>query len=434
MRIQRNLTEKIKPFLKRKEFISIVGPRQSGKTTFLHILKDYLQEELKVDKQMIQIATFEDRKLLMQFEKDPIAFVHSYTQSSNETKYYLMIDEFQYAKEGGQKLKLIYDTVEKIKIIITGSSSLDIKAKTNKFMVGRMLNFNLYPFNFGEHLRAIDKRLERIYHKCNSEFLEWFLSEKPFQKKRGEDVFFKELSDEYEKFCIWGGYPAVVLAKSEIERKKLLSNIYNNYVLKDIKTLLELATEKNLFLLSQYLATQIGNIVVYQNLSQASQLDYRKLKKHLNILEETFISKSVKPFFKNRQKELSKNPKVFFMDMGFRNSLMENMNVFDKRVDAGSIVENSIFIRLNELFEGFDKINFWRTKKGAEVDFVLHMGQELVPIEVKYTAFSSPKISKSLMSFINSFAPKRAIILNKNYYNFIKKGTTEILFLPVYYL
>ena len=211
-------------------------------------------------------------------------------------------------------------------------------------------------------------------------------------------------------------------------------DVYDNYILKDIKTLLELATEKNLFTLSQYLATQIGTPVVYQNLGQAAGLDYRNLKKHLNILEETFVCRAVKPYFKNRQKELSKNPKIFFLDMGFRNKLMENMNTLNKRSDAGVMIENSCFIRLNELYEGVNKINFWRTKAGAEVDFIVHIGENIVPIEVKYSAFSDEKISKSLMSFIDSFKPQNAVVLTKNYWGLAKRLKTRILFMPVYYL
>lgn len=87
----------------------------------------------------------------------------------------------------------------------------------------------------------------------------------------------------YEEYCIWGGYPAVLLTENYKERRKVLADIFDNYILKDIKALLELATENNLLLLSQYLATQIGNISVFQNLSQASHLDYRNMKKHLNL-------------------------------------------------------------------------------------------------------------------------------------------------------
>ena len=131
----------------------------------------------------------------------------------------------------------------------------------------------------------------------------------------------------------------------------------------------------------------------------------------------------------------SYRPKIFFLDMGFRNNIMENMNGLDKRSDAGAIIENSLFIRLNELSRDINKINFWRTKAGAEADFVLHIGGgELLPIEVKFAPFSSEKLSKGLASFIRTFKPKQAAVLTKNYWGFAKLDKTEILFIPLYYL
>ena len=434
MIVQRDLIQKISPFMARKEFIAIIGPRQAGKTTFLEVLKTYLCKETKVREDFIQTVTFEDRRLLAEFETDPVSFVRSYVPQDISGRFYMMIDEFQYAIDGGQKLKLVYDTVKGIKIVITGSSSLDIKAHVGKYMVGRILSFNLYPFNFRECLRWNERRLERIYSQVNEQVIRWLLEGKLFKIKRGVDIFSEEMVKQYERLCIWGGYPEVVLAKSDNERKKVLADIYNNYILKDIKTLLELATERSLFMLSQYLATQVGNIVVYQNLSQVSNLDYRKMKRHLKILEETFVSREVMPFFKNRQKELSKNPKIFFMDMGFRNNLMENINSLNKRSDAGAIIENCVFIRLNELCSGINKINFWRTKAGTEVDFVLHIKDNIVPIEVKYSNFRTEKISRSMASFIESFKPEYAAVLTKNYWGLLKRDKTKVLFIPVYYL
>lgn len=429
----RDLLNDIKPFLKRKEFIAIVGPRQSGKTTFLEIIKKHLQESMKIKHDAIKIITFEDRRLLLQFESDPIALVESYLSEKHTQKTYLLIDEFQYAHNGGQHLKLIYDTMKNIKIIITGSSSLDIKAKVGKFMVGRILSFYLYPFSFGEYLAAANSRLAKIYKRHNHQCIQWLIKGTPFLNTSKEDVFYNEFIKPFENYCIWGGYPSVVLSTNVNERKKILSDIYDNYVLKDIKSLLELATERNLYLLSQYLSTQIGNIVVYQTLSETSRLDYRNLIKHLNILRETFVCQEVRPFFKNRQKELSKNPKIFFYDMGFRNNLIENMNTLDKHTDKGAIVENFAFIRLIKLFGQLEKINFWRTKAGAEVDFIIHTEGKIIPIEIKYSLFTSEKISKSLVSFIESFNPERALVLTKNYWGSTKRNNTKILFVPIYY-
>lgn len=434
MTIQRSLIQEIIPFLKRKEYIAVVGPRQAGKTTFLGLIKEYLVREEHLEENLIRMVTFEDRKLLRAFEDDPAAFARSFVPENTDKTVYLMMDEFQYVSEGGQKLKLIYDTIKNLKVIITGSSSLEIKAQVGRYMVGRVLTFHLYPFSFEELLQARDARLAQIYRKGRQIIASWLFEDRNKRPASGRDTFFHEMFPHYTCHCLWGGYPAVVLSGNDTERYKVLGDIFNNYILKDIKGLRELATEKNLFLLSQFIATQIGSIVVYQNMGNAAQLDFRRLKQHLHILKETFICDEAAPFFKNRQKELTKNPKFYFMDMGFRNFLIENMNGFDKRPDSGAVVENAVFIGLKEMWNKAQKINFWRTKAGAEVDFVLHIKDGRIPVEVKWASFKECSITRSLASFIDSFKPVRGIVLTKDYWGVAKHGGTEILCAPVYYL
>ncbi|MEE8424005.1 MAG: AAA family ATPase [Thermodesulfobacteriota bacterium] len=193
MIIQRDLLKNIKVFLKRKEYIALIGPRQAGKTTFLEIVKNYLLRDLHVNEDLIHTVTFEDRRLLAEFDADPVSFVRSYLTADSGKTSYLMIDEFQYAQDGGQRLKLIYDTIKGVKIIITGSSSLDIKAQVGRYLVGRILTFHLYPFNFGEYLRAKDSRLERIYLERNGPIVECLFEGRPMELKNGKDPFYEEM-------------------------------------------------------------------------------------------------------------------------------------------------------------------------------------------------------------------------------------------------
>ncbi len=436
MIIERDLLNKIEPFLKRREYIAIIGPRQAGKTTLLGAIERCLVEQMKTPSEQVKTITFEDRILLAQFEADPVEFVLSYFPGQRDETNYLMIDEFQYADEGGQKLKLIYDTVPKFKIIITGSSSLEIKAQVGRYLVGRVLSFYLPPFNFGEFLLARDKRLHDVYRdKCRMIY-QWLTQGGTLPDPESkEDLFSAELAKCYEDYAVWGGYPAVTLCDTNVERQKVLRDIYNNYMLKDIKGLLELATEKNLLLLTRFLATQTGNIVVYKNLQNTANLNYRQTKKHMEILKETMIAQEVQPFFRNRQKELSKNPKIYFYDTGFRNMLIENMSGLEKRPDAGALIENSVFVRLHSLFHEEGRINFWRTKAGAEVDFILSSGEEPIPIEVKYGFLNNKdRPPRSFMNFVKSFAPPRGLILTKGRWGGYREGSTEILFAPVWYL
>lgn len=434
MTIKRDLLYEIKPFLERKEYLAIIGPRQAGKTTFLEIIKECLLREGTVEESHISLVTFEDRRLLGEFENEPVAFVRSFMPGQDDKTVYLMLDEFQYVEEGGQKLKLIYDTVKNLKIIITGSSSLEIRAQVGAYMVGRVLTFYLPPFNFDEILRARNDRLGKIYHTGHEIIYDWLFENKKHELSSAKDSFSQEMLSFYNDYCIWGGYPAVVLSGNDVEKYKVLGDIFNNYMLKDIKGLLELSTERSLLLLSQFIAAQIGAIVVYRNLGTAAHLDFRNLKKHLNILKETFVSEEVAPFFKNRHKELTKNPKMYFLDMGFRNFIMENMNNLDKRPDSGAVVENTVFIRLAQMCVNGEKINFWRTKAGAEVDFIAHIKGEIIPIEVKFSSFDNCKITRGFASFLDSFKPARGIVLTKDYWGILKHRETEILFAPVYYL
>jgi predicted AAA+ superfamily ATPase len=138
---ERILLEKVKKWIDRKEIIAIKGCRQSGKTTLLEMLKDWLIKK-GVKEENIVYLTFEDREILEKFSLNPKDFVKRFITS--EEKYYFLIDEAHYCKDIGQKLKLLYDTYKNIKFVITGSSSLEITSETAKFLVGRMFSFELF--------------------------------------------------------------------------------------------------------------------------------------------------------------------------------------------------------------------------------------------------------------------------------------------------
>ena len=406
-------------------------------------MKKYLISDLKINPELIKIMSFEDRRILQEFEKKPISFINSWISNSEKINY-LLIDEFQYAKDGEQKLKFVHDTLKNVKIIITGSSSLEIVSKVKSFMTGRLLTFNMYPFNFNEFLRFKDRRLEKIY--CDNTFKIDEIIFNPDNYKKGlskevsdnlpsgKDMYFEEFYELFNEYCIWGGYPSVIMSSVKDEKRKVLSEIFNSYILYDIKGLLELNTERELFLLAQILAAQIGSIAVYNNLSIASGLIYRKLIEHLNVLKSTFIIKEVRPYFINKQKELTKNPKIYFLDNGFRNYLIENYNSLNFSPDSGQIFEQYVFIRLNEICSNKGSLHFWRTKAGAEVDFIFLRGNDVVPIEVKFAEFDKPGITKSLASFINIFNPKTSFVVNKNFWGKSVVSNTKVIFIPVYYL
>ena len=141
----------------------------------------------------------------------------------------------------------------------------------------------------------------------------------------------------------------------------------------------------------------------------------------------------IRPFHKNPITELKKNPKTYFLDLGMRNYIINNFNPLEKRTDAGALMENFVLLCLKNTFP--DKtINYWRTTAKAEVDFILRLDDELIPIEAKYQTFQKPKISRSLRSFIKTYKPQRVLIVTKNFWSHEKIENSTIMFVPAHYI
>ena len=281
------------------------------------------------------------------------------------------------------------------------------------------------PFSFREFLSARDREIFNILPDKTG----WNLFEFEIKNSFGQEIN-DRLIKLFEEYIIFGGYPAVVLSESNQEKEKVLESIYSKYLLKDIKDLLRLATDSELERLGKFLAGQVGSIIKYQELSNASGLNYKELKKHLNILEKTYIISLASPFFTNKKTELVKNPKVYFKDLGLRDYSLTDFRDFSVRNDIGSMIENYGYNLLVGIFGG--NIKYWRTKAKAEVDFVVEKEQAAYPIEIKYS--SKRIVGKSLFSFIEKFNPPVAVVLTKDYIGEEIVNKTKIKFIPIIYL
>ncbi|OGE91833.1 MAG: hypothetical protein A3C85_02585 [Candidatus Doudnabacteria bacterium RIFCSPHIGHO2_02_FULL_48_21] len=416
MYIHRQIETELRPFLERKEAVALLGPRQAGKTTLMR----HIAEEWEKNGKKVKFITLEKRSDLELFQDSIEDF-----KSLVEDYDCVIIDEFQYAKDGGQKLKYLYDTTG-IKFIISGSSSLELRFQTGKYMVGRLFDFKLLPFSFREFLSVADTELFVLLNKQidPASFLR-------FHAKKGfGPAINKRLAGRLEDYIVYGGYPAVVLSKTGSEKQKVLESIIEKYLLRDIKGLLNLATDDDLIRLSKFLSTQVGGLINFNELSNASGLNYKSVLQHLNILERTFIIELIRPFFTNRRTELVKNQKNYFVDLGVRNFLISDFRRLEKRDDAGSVMENYAYNLLSRLLPS-SKMKYWRTKSGAEVDFVVETEGGVCPIEVKYA--STRIVGKSFYSFIEKFKPKVGVILTKDFWGEEKIGKATVKFIPLSY-
>ncbi len=395
---KRNLEGTIKAYLSINEIIAITGVRQCGKTTLMKKIASDIEPTKKVN-----FISFDDISILQLFEQDIDTFVEAHVKPYD----YLFIDEIQYSLESGKKLKYIYDHFS-IKLIISGSSAAEIAVQGIKYLVGRIFTFTLYPFSFREFIQIKDKNLLPVYDKGGYKL-----------------PTIKKLNQYLHEFLLYGGFPRVLIASNTQEKTAILKNIYNTYLLREIRETFQVADNLKVVRLIKLLGLQIGNLVNLNELSNQSGIKMGELKNILNILESTFIIAKAHPYFTNKRKELVKSPKVYFIDPGFRNACLENFS--ETALSGGENMEQFIF---SEFQKQDIALKYWRSKSQAEVDFIFEKEGNVFPIEIK-TSLRGVKLSRSFQSFLGKYACQTGYVLSETFeegYHY--KNKQSIQFLP----
>lgn len=373
--ISRIVEKRIKERLFKEKVIILYGARQVGKTT---LTKKILAEFGENGKYLnCELASVEAGLSVLEAEKIK-SFLGDYK--------IIVLDEAQNIPNIGRVLKIIVDTYPKMQIIATGSSSFDLFQKISEPLTGRNFQFMLYPLSAGEI-------------------------------KESKDLFY--LESKLENLLRFGGYPGV-FGLSEEDAKERLNEISSNYLYKDILKFEGLKKSTVIKDLLRALALQIGQEVSYQELAVKLGINRLTVQKYMDILEQAFIVFKLNSFSRNKRKEISKSIKVYFHDLGIRNSLIENYNPLEIRNDAGFLWENFCIIerkKHNEYNMNFANMYFWRTYDQKEIDLIEEREGKLFAYEFKW----NDKKTKIPKSFLADYADSEFKIIDKsNYWQFLR--------------
>lgn len=362
---KREIFDKIAVFLDTDDIVVLHGARQVGKTSILYYLQDYLKKENKV----VLYIDLEDSRLKNILDLGVDEFLKylqeegAYQEQRKDGKVFILIDEIQYLVNPSSFLKLIADHHKEIKLIVSGSSSFAIKSKFKDSLVGRTVNFEIFPLSFVEFLTF-----------RNYQYSKDLLRDKNLTAKKQE-----ELRAFYKEYALYGGYPKIVLEPNLELKDKYLQQIIDTYIKKDIKDLANIKEIDKFNKLVETLAGQSGNLLDVTELSNTCKLAKQTVENYLFILENTYVIKLVRPYYKNIRGELFKTPKIFFFDSGLMQMLW--LKQLQKQI-LGNVFETAIFSDLAKYY-GKDNIYYWRTADKKEIDFILRHNNEIFPIEAK---------------------------------------------------
>jgi uncharacterized protein len=251
----------------------------------------------------------------------------------------IAIDEAQKVESIGQTLKLLVDHYGKKKqIIATGSSAFNLLTKTNEPLTGRKRVFKLFPLSLNEVFKNKLDYLQR-----------------------------------FEEILRFGLYPEVVNNNTFKDKIQALNEITSSYLYKDLFEFQDIRNANVISDLLRLLAFQIGSEVSYTELSKKLDIDKKTVERYIDLLEKAYVIIRLPPFKNNKRRSIRKHNKIYFLDLGIRNAIINNFNELNFRDDIGHLFENLCIIERIKYNE-YNRINsnqfFFRTYDGLEVDLI----------------------------------------------------------------
>lgn len=350
---KRKIIESILPVLYTHDVILFYWARQVWKTTLMEILQ---QDYIKNRSCFIDLEDFNVLNILNQWPTIFIEYLKSAYNRKEDEDFTVFIDEIQYLDEPTSLLKYTHDHFKHIKLIVSGSSTLEIRQKFKDSLAWRLFKFDINPLNFEEFLvfKGKENLAKQIWK--NIEF----------------DIINKELKFFYQEYLLFWGYPKIALTNWIDEKKRYLKQLYDSYIQKDIKDIWKIKDVETFNRCLKILASQIGNLVNLSEISGKIWISLALLKEWMFILENTFITKRVSPRSWNIRGELVKTPKLFFIDNWIRNYCINDFSI------SWELFENSFFMYINNAHKA-ENIHYFRTKEKQEIDFIL----DDIPYELK---------------------------------------------------
>lgn len=351
----------------------VIGPRQVGKSTLIW-------STLAEAGEPALLLSCEEPSI-QEWLRSPAHFLADLDDLAPQVRA-LFFEEVQALEDAGRFLKGLVDRRSGRKLYATGSSSFHLEAATRESLAGRARRHVLLPLSLdelGAHTHA-----------------------PPILARRHRQADLAQL-------LVRGSYPTVHTADT---KEAELAHLVEAFVIRDASDRFRIRNVSAFRKLLRLLASQIGNLCNFSEWGALCGISNDTVADYAGLLEDTHIIRLVSPFVGGKRAELRKTPKIYFLDNGVRNVLFGGFTAYMERADRGVLMESFVFSELcrytNPLL---DSIRYWRSRAGAEVDFVLQHREARLAIEVKAGDVRG-NLSRAARSFIDAYAPQTLLVVN----------------------
>ncbi len=382
MSFKRKIFSNLEKHLSKKQVTVLTGMRRTGKTTLVKQLMEISDIEQKL---FFDLEKLEDRDRFDVRNYDLIITRLSEEGIDFSKKVMICIDEIQLLLNIPSVIKYLYDHYD-IKFIVTGSSSYYIKNKFQESMAGRKKIFEIFPLDFGDYLT-----FKNYKYKPTENLLEI----------ENSATINEEIQKHYEDYCIYGGFPEVVLATDIEDKKDILQDILSSYINIDLIQIADIKKIPELRNIIKLLATRIGSKLDISKIANTVNLSRPTVENYIYLLENTYFIKTIPVYSLNADREIVKARKVYFYDNGIASQFTE--------LGSGARFENAVFNQLHH----FGEVSYYQLKTGKEIDFII---DKKIVFEVKETAQEIDY--KKLMNLAKNIHIEKGFVVGKNTISF----------------
>ena len=379
--IRRNLQSVLQKELGTDIVSAVIGPRQVGKTTLLNQLKEELLQS-GVPQQNVLFFNFDDLDLRSRISERPAQLAHQIEIRLGrpldmlQSRAYVFLDEAQKVPGLFDTIKLLFDTHStKVKLLVSGSSSLEIQKHSAETLAGRVRYHYLSPLALREivthHGLWGDRSspLELIMEGKVDPNLLLDIQGSLWQAR-------ETISGLKERMRLFGSLPGIYTEPSEEERWFMLRDYATTYIEKDVRLLGGVGNLDLFHRLYRALALQHGQILNVSNLATDLGAKRDTISSYLNALTETFVLHRVPHFSRRPKMRLMKSPKTYLFDSGLvnhetRQTSLEALNASGRfgPLEEGILLSHMLSISRNMPIP--PDVSFIRDYGGHEVDFAV---------------------------------------------------------------
>jgi len=392
--VRRNIEEKVNRLAHSFPIVVILGARQCGKST--------LSQMLRPDWKYFDL---ENPNHYQRITDDPMLFFR-------ENPHHLIIDKAQRLPSLFDVLRSVVDTQRNLKncFILTGSASFDLMKNISESLAGRVGIVELSAFKINEfQQKSLPDFYQLFDQKLTSESVSWLKTLKPCI-----DIY------ELKRALLTGGYPEPVLADNVNFHQDWMENYVETYINRDMRTLfprIDLLKYRRVLAMLSYLS---GTIINKSDIARSIETSEKTVRDYLDIISGTYFWRQLGAFTTPKIKTTLKLPKGYFRDSGLTLFLqnIHSLDELDNYPLLGRTFENFI---VEEIIKGINvtqaknvRYCHFRTKAGAEIDFIAEGSFGLLPIEVKYQSNTPKRQLASLQHFIELHHLQLGILINNS--------------------